>query len=95
MDVLRAFGAFRFAFVVGLLVAAVCGYILITHFLTQPTKTLLFSNLDPRDSAEIVARLDAKKIEYEVLGDGSTIMVASDQALKLRMETAGRRFSGL
>jgi flagellar M-ring protein FliF len=89
MDVLKAFGAFRFAFVVGLIVAAVCGYILLTHFLTQPSKTLLFSNLDPRDSAEIVARLDAKKIEYEVLGDGSTIMVASDQALKLRMEMAG------
>jgi flagellar M-ring protein FliF len=89
MDVLKAFGAFRFAFVVGLLVAAVCGYILLTHFLAQPSKTLLFSNLDPRDSAEIVARLDAKKIEYEVLGDGSTIMVASDQALKLRMEMAG------
>ncbi len=89
MDVLRAFGAFRFAFVVGLLVAAVCGYILLTHFLAQPSKTLLFSNLDPRDSAEIIARLDAKKIEHEVLGDGSTIMVASDQALKLRMEMAG------
>jgi flagellar M-ring protein FliF len=89
MDVLKAFGAFRFAFVVGLIVAAVCGYILLTHFLAQPSKTLLFSNLDPRDSAEIVARLDAKKIEYEVLGDGATIMVASDQALKLRMEMAG------
>lgn len=89
MDVLKAFGAFRFAFVVGLIVAAVCGYILLNHFLAQPTKTLLFSNLDPRDSAEIVARLDAQKIEYEVLGDGSTIMVASDKALKLRMEMAG------
>lgn len=89
MDVLKTFGAFRFAFVVGLIVAAVCGYILLNHFLAQPSKTLLFSNLDPRDSAEIVARLDAKKIEYDVLGDGSTIMVASDQALKLRMEMAG------
>ena len=43
MDVLRTFGAFRFAFVVGLVVAATCGYILVTHFLAQPSKTLLFS----------------------------------------------------
>jgi flagellar M-ring protein FliF len=89
MEALKSFGAFRFAFVVGLVVAAACGYILTTHFLAQPSKTLLFSNLDPRDSAEIVAKLDAKKVAYEVLGDGSTIMVPSDQALKLRMEMAG------
>ena len=89
MEALKSFGAFRFAFVVGLVVAAACGYILTTHFLAQPSKTLLFSNLDPRDSAEIVARLDAKKVDYEMLGDGATIMVPSDQALKLRMEMAG------
>ncbi len=89
MEALKSFGAFRFAFVVGLVVAATIGYILVTHFLAQPSKTLLFSNLEPRDSAEIVARLDAKKVSYEVLGDGSTIMVPSDQALKLRMEMAG------
>jgi flagellar M-ring protein FliF len=89
MDVLRTFGAFRFAFVVGLVVAATCGYILVTHFLAQPSKTLLFSGLEPRDSAEIVARLDARQIQYEVIGDGTTIMVPADQALKLRMELAG------
>lgn len=88
MEALKSFGAFRFAFVVGLVVAAACGYILITHFLAQPSKSLLFSNLDPRDSAEIVQRLDAKKVEYEILGDGATIMVPSDQAYKLRIEMA-------
>ena len=89
MEALKSFGAFRFAFVVGLVVAAAVGYILLTHFLAQPSRTLLFANLDPRDSAEIVARLDAKKVDYEVLGDGSTIMVPGDQALRLRMEMAG------
>ncbi|MFN9779228.1 MAG: flagellar basal-body MS-ring/collar protein FliF [Alphaproteobacteria bacterium] len=89
MEALKSFGAFRFAFVVGLVVAAACGYILTTHFLAQPSKTLLFSNLDPRDSSDIIQRLDAKKVDYEIIGDGSTIMVPSDQALRLRMEMAG------
>ena len=37
MEALKSFGAFRFAFVVGLVVAASCGYFLTTHFLAQPS----------------------------------------------------------
>ncbi|MEQ1754641.1 MAG: flagellar basal-body MS-ring/collar protein FliF [Micropepsaceae bacterium] len=89
MEFLKSFGTTRIAFVVGLTIAVVLAFAITTDYMGQPTKTLLFSNLDPRDSAEIAARLDAKKIAYEVVGDGSTILVPSDQALKLRMEMAG------
>lgn len=89
MDILKSFGATRFAFVVGLTITAFLGFAYSMNWMGQPTKTLLFSNLDPRDSSEIVARLDARKIPYEVIADGSTILVPSDQALKLRMEMAG------
>jgi flagellar M-ring protein FliF len=89
MDFLKNFGATRFAFVIGLTISVFIGLAYSMHWMGEPTKTLLFSNLDPRDSAEIAARLDAKKISYEVIGDGSTILVPSDQALKLRMEMAG------
>ena len=59
---------------------------------TQATKTpmgLLFTDLDARDSAAVVERLEAANIPYELKGDGSTILVPQDQALKLRMTLAG------
>ena len=86
---LQSMGIVRLGFVAGLTMTAGLGFMYAMNMLTEPPKTLLFSNLDPRDSAEIAARLDGRKISYEVTGDGSTILVPSDQALKLRMEMAG------
>lgn len=50
---------------------------------------LLFSGLDPRDSASIIERLDAANVPYQIKGDGSTILVPQDRALRLRMQMAG------
>lgn len=86
---LQSMGIVRLGFVAGLTMTVGLGFMYAMNMLTEPPKTLLFSNLDPRDSAEIAARLDGRKISYEVTGDGSTILVPSDQALKLRMEMAG------
>jgi len=57
--------------------------------LTAPPMSLLFSDLDPKDSGKIVGRLDALGIPYEVTGDGGQIRVPRDQALSLRMTFAG------
>ena len=49
---------------------------------TQATKTpmgLLFTDLDARDSAAVVERLEAANIPYELKGDGSTILVPQDR----------------
>lgn len=73
---------------IGVTAALVGFFFYITTTLMQPPKSLLFSGLDPRDSAEIVAKLDALKIDYELQGDGTTILVPQDKALKLRMEMA-------
>ncbi len=86
---LQSMGVYRLGFVIGLTMTAGLGFMYSMNMLTEAPMTLLFSNLDPRDSAEIAARLDAKKISYQVQGDGSTILVPADQALKLRMEMAG------
>ena len=87
--ILNSMGVYRLGLVIGLTVLAGIGFLYSMDYMSKKPLTLLFSNLDPRDSAEIAARLDAKKVDYEVQGDGSTIFVAADQALKLRMEMAG------
>lgn len=83
--------------IMGWRLAAIAGVTLLAAGLlfwlaTQATKApmgLLFSGLDARDSASIIERLDAANIPYEIKGDGSTILVPQDQALKLRMQMAG------
>lgn len=86
---LQSMGVYRLGFVIGLTMTAGLGFMYSMNMLSEAPMTLLFSNLDPRDSAEIAARLDGRKVAYEIRGDGSTILVPADQALKLRMEMAG------
>ena len=50
--------------------------------------TLLYSGLDPSDSGQIVQRLDAQGVPYELRGDGSQIYAAADQVAKLRLSLA-------
>ncbi len=86
---MRSIMGWRLAAIAGVTLAAAG---LLFWLATQATKEpmgLLFSGLDPRDSAAIVERLDAANVPYEIKGDGSTILVAADRALRLRMQMAG------
>ncbi len=57
------------------------------QFTSQPM-SLLYADQDMTDSGEILTKLDAMKIPYQLQGDGSTIMVPQDQARRLRMMLA-------
>lgn len=72
------------------LTAAIAGFFMyVMGMMSDAPKALLFSGLDPRDSAEIANRLDTMKVPYELQGDGSSVLVPSDQVLRLRMQFAG------
>lgn len=88
-DLLKSMGLARLGAAIGLTIAVAGFFMYVMGAMTDAPKALLFSGLDPRDSAEIVGRLDAMKVPYQVEGDGSTILVPSDQALRLRMQLAG------
>ncbi|MBN1546753.1 MAG: flagellar M-ring protein FliF [Syntrophaceae bacterium] len=49
---------------------------------------VLFSNLSAEDASGIVAKLQEKKIPYELSGGGGTISVPSDQVTEVRLEMA-------
>lgn len=86
---MRSIMGWRLAAIAGVTLAAAG---LLFWLATQATKApmgLLFSGLDPRDSAAVVERLEAANVPYEIKGDGSTILVPSDRALRLRMQMAG------
>jgi flagellar M-ring protein FliF len=53
--------------------------------LSSSSMVLLYSNLDPKVAGEIISKLDGQGVSYELLGDGSQVMVPAGQAPKLRM----------
>ncbi len=55
---------------------------------SSPTMGLLYSNLDPKDSGEITAKLDGLAVPYTVRPDGTAIMVPADQVGRLRVAMA-------
>lgn len=86
---LRSIGVAKLGAMAGL-TAAVAGFFMyVMGMMTDTPKALLFSGLDPRDSSEITARLETMKVPFELQADGATIMVPSDQVLRLRMQFAG------
>ena len=65
--------------------ALVAFFIFMTMRFTAPSMALLYSNLDSSDSGEIIAKLEALNIPYQLQGDGTTILVPDEQARRLRM----------
>ena len=58
--------------------------------LSTPQMSLLFSGLDLADSSQIVQNLEGQNIPYELVGDGSTILVPENQVSRLRMDIAAQ-----
>ena len=56
--------------------------------LGTPNMGLLYSDIDLKDSSEIVAKLEQANVPYQLRGDGSQILVPSDQVARLRMTMA-------
>lgn len=52
-----------------------------------PTYTILFANLAPQDAQEIVNKLEAQKVKYQLEGQGS-ILVPAEIVHQLRMQMA-------
>ena len=89
MQTLRNLGPMRLAALGAIAFALIAFFVFVVARLTTPGYGLLYSGLDPTDSAAIVQRLDAQNIPYQLKGDGSEITVPQDQVTKLRLSLAG------
>jgi flagellar M-ring protein FliF len=72
----------------GVAAALTAFFLYAAGMITEPAKTVLYAGLDPREAAQITAKLDAMSVPYDAKGDGNTILVPGDQVTKLRMELA-------
>ncbi len=88
MQTLRNLGPMRLAALGAVAFALIAFFVFVVARLTSPGYGLLYSGLDPADSAAIVQRLDAQNIPYQLKADGSEIQVPQDQVTRLRLALA-------
>ena len=55
---------------------------------------LLYGDLDPQDSGQIIQTLDAKNIPYDIKAGGKQIYVPGDEVLQLRVSLAEKGLPG-
>jgi flagellar M-ring protein FliF len=63
-------------------------FVYITSHVASPPMSPIYTDLSLDDSAKIVAELEKQSIPYELRGNGSQVLVPSDQMLRLRLSLA-------
>jgi flagellar M-ring protein FliF len=87
-EFIRNFGYARFGAMAGVAAALTAFFLYAAGVVSEPAKSILYAGLEPKDAAQVTAKLDAMAVPYDAKGDGGTILVPSNQVTKLRMELA-------
>lgn len=88
LDTIRRLGAAKLLTLGAIAIGLIAFITFATARLTAQPMGLLFSELSAPDSGQIIARLDALAVPYELRAGGTQIYVPQDQALRLRMSLA-------
>jgi len=83
-------GQAKLAIMAMVLVLLIGGFIMFTAKFSSQAMSPIYTDLTLEDSAKIVAELDKQNIPYELKGNGSQIMVPSEQMLRLRLTLASQ-----
>lgn len=78
---------------IGIAVAAVASIVAVVMLITwanKPTYGVLFSNLEAKDASQIVAKLKAASVPYQLGDEGKSILVPKDKVYSLRLQMAGQ-----
>jgi flagellar M-ring protein FliF len=85
---LRSLGGLRLMALGAVGAASVAFFVYLSAQLSAPPMALLYSDLDAKDSAQIIAKLEAANVPYQLKAGGTQIYVPSDKALRMRMSLA-------
>lgn len=85
---LQSLGVARVAAMATVAIGMIGFFIFIMTRFNQPHLTVLYSDLEFKDSVEIVKKLEGLNIPHEIRGDGAVILVPKEQVLKLRLSMA-------
>jgi flagellar M-ring protein FliF len=88
LQTLQRLGWARVATIAGVTLAVIVFFAYLATRLTAANYGLLYADLDLKDSAQIVARLDTMGIPYQLKSDGSIVYVPTDDVPRARLAMA-------
>lgn len=88
LDTVRSLGPARLGLMGAVAAGIVAFFIFLTGRLTTADMALLYADLDPQDSGQIVARLEQMEVPYRLGPAGAQIYVPSDQVPRMRLTMA-------
>ncbi len=91
---LKNLGTVRLAVMGVVFVGMAVFFVFMTQRLTGTNMDLLFSNLDPNDSNQIVAQLAQQNIPHEIKANGAQIFVPADKVGQARISLASQGLPG-
>ena len=85
---LRSLGPARLGIMLTVAASTIAFFIYLTSQLSTPGMSLLYADLSPQDSGQIVSRLEQMDVNYKVGRDGTQIYVPSDLIGRMRVAMA-------
>ena len=93
-ELLRSLGPIRVAALIATAFAVLGFFIFLSTRLNTGGMSLLYGDLDPQDSGQIIQTLDARNIPYDLKAGGKQIYVPGDEVLQLRVSLAEQGLPG-
>jgi flagellar M-ring protein FliF len=87
-QLLRNLGPARLLAIALITAGTIAFFYYLANKVNAPEMGLLFSDLDLKDSGQIVTKLEGLNVPYELRDQGTQVLVPVDQAMKLRMALA-------
>ncbi|MCF8067795.1 MAG: flagellar M-ring protein FliF [Desulfobacterales bacterium] len=87
-NIYKALPASRKFSMAGVLMLVVAGFVAIFFWANKVDFQPAYTNLTPEDAAEVVQKLKAQRIPYQLTGNGSIVMVPSDRVYDVRLDMA-------
>lgn len=94
MQSMRGLGPMRLAAMAGVGVGVLAFFVYLTTRMASPHMEMLFGDLQLSDANQIVQRLQAEKVPYELRREGSEVWVPKDRKLDLRVKLAQQSLPG-
>ena len=88
IEFVKTIGGARLAAMGAVAVGLIGFFVFIMMRLAEPQMGVLYTDLTLDDSGAVVRELEAKNIQYKLRNEGQTILVPSDQVLRLRLNLA-------
>ena len=87
-ELMKQLGPVRLAALAATGIAVLGFFIFLSSRLSTGGMALLYGDLDPQDSGQIIQTLQSKNIPYDIKAGGKQIFVPGDQVLQLRVSLA-------